>query len=114
MKCVTGQTFNFNMIVRITDLVFLFVIRIRFPGGKSVEDLFQNRYGEAYVKKIRRFEKCDFQLRECYLDLRCLLDCKKNGVISRFKLANINTLKILMCINKKYQTRLLEEEIKSK
>ena len=79
------------MIVRIIGLVFLFIIRIRFPRGKSIADIIRNRYGEAFVKKIRRFEKCDFKLRKCHLDLRFLLDCKKNGVIPkflRFKLAN--------------------------
>ena len=79
------------MIVRIIGLVFLFVIRIRFPKGKSIADIIRNRYGESFVKKIRRFEKCDFKLRKCHLDLRFLLDCKKNGVIPkflRFKLAN--------------------------
>ena len=58
-----------------------FDIRIRFPRGKSIADIIRNRYGEAFVKKIRRFEKCDFKLRKCHLDLRFLLDCKKNGVI---------------------------------
>ena len=85
------KLFNVNMIVRIIGLVFLFIIRIRFPRGKSIADIIRNRYGEAFVKKIRRFEKCDFKLRKCHLDLRFLLDCKKNGVIPkflRFKLAN--------------------------
>ena len=30
------KLFNVNMIVRINGLVFLFIIRIRFPRGKSV------------------------------------------------------------------------------
>ena len=71
-------------------LAFLFIIRIRFPRGKSIADIIRNRYGEAFVKKIQRFEKCDFKLWKCHLDLRFLLDCKKNGVIPkflRFKLA---------------------------
>ena len=103
------------MIVRIIGLVFLFIIRIRFPRGKSIADIIRNRYGEAFVKKIRRFEKCDFKLRKCHLDLRFLLDCKKNGVIPkflRFKLANrhLNNSHVY----RKCQLRLLEEEIKSK
>ena len=103
------------MIVRIIGLVFLFIIRIRFPRGKSIADIIRNRYGEAFVKKIRRFEKCDFKLRKCHLDLRFLLDCKKNGVIPKFlhfKLANrhLNNSHVY----RKCQLRLLEEEIKSK
>ena len=103
------------MIVRIIGLVFLFIICIRFLRGKSITEIIKNRYGEAYVKKIRRFEKCDFILRKCYLDLRFLLDCKNNGVISkiiRFKLAN-GHLKNFH-VYKKCQIRRLEEKIRSK
>ena len=103
------------MIVRIIGLVYLFIIRIRFPRGKSIADIIRNRYDQAFVKIIRRFEKCDFKFRKCYLDLRFLLDCKKNGVIPkflRFKLANrhLNNSHVY----RKCQLRLLEEEIKSK
>ena len=67
------------------------------------------------LKKTRSFEKCDFKFRKCHLDLRFLLDCKKNGVIPkflRFKLANrhLNNSHVY----RKCQLRLLEEEIKSK
>ena len=67
------------------------------------------------LKKVQRFEKCDFKFRKCYLDLRFLLDCKKNGVTPkfiRFKLANrhLNSSHVYW----KCQLRLLEEEIKSK
>ena len=79
------------MIVTIIGLVFLFIICMTFPRGKSVADIIRNRCSEAFVKKIRMFEKRDFKLRKCHLDLRFLLDCKKNGVIPKFllfKLAN--------------------------
>ena len=103
------------MIVKIIGLVFLFIIRIRFPRRKSIADIIRNRYGEAFVKKIRRFEKCDFKLRKCHLDLRFLLDCKKNCVITkflRFKLANryLNNSHVY----RNCQLTLLDEEIKSK
>ena len=39
------------MTVRIIGLVFLFIIRIKFPRGKSIADKIGNRYGEAFVKK---------------------------------------------------------------
>ena len=105
---------NVNMIVRIIGLV-LFIIRIRFPRGKSIADIIRNKYGEAFVKKLRMFEKCNFKLRKCHLDPRFLLDCKKSGVIPkflRFKLANrhLNNSHVY----RKCQLRLLEEEIKSK
>ena len=115
MKASLVKLFNVNMIVRIIGLVYLFIIRIRFPRGKSIADIIRNRYDQAFVKIIWRFEKCDFKFRKCYLDLRFLLDCKKNSVISkflRFKLANshLNNSHVY----RKCQLRFLEEEIKSK
>ena len=103
------------MIIRIIALVFLFIILIRFPRGKSIADIIRNRYGEDFVKEIQRLDKCDFKLRKCHLDLRFLLDFKKNGVIPkflRFKLANRHLKN--SHVYKKCQIRLLEEEIKSK
>ena len=102
------------MIVRIIGLVFLFIIRIRFPRGKSISDIIGNRHSEAYVKKIQKFEKCNFKLRKCHLDLKFLLDCKNNGVIPkflRFKLANRHLKN--SHVYKRCQIRLLEGEIKS-
>ena len=54
-------------------------------------------------------------MRKCHLDLRFLLDCKKNGNIPnflRFKLANRHLKN--SHVYRKYQIILLEEEIKSK
>ena len=39
------------MIVKITGFVFLFIIHIRFPRGKSTADIIRNRSGESYIKK---------------------------------------------------------------
>ena len=121
MSCVTGsplyigkrnefliKLFNVSMIVGIIGLVFLFIIRIRFPRGKSTADIIRNRYSEAFVKKIRRFEKCNFKLQKYHLDLRFLLDCKKNAVIPKFLrliLANRHLNNSHVC--RKCQFRLL-------
>ena len=39
------------MIVRIIDLIFLFIIGVRFPRGKPIADITRKRYSEAFVKK---------------------------------------------------------------
>ena len=67
------------------------------------------------LKKVQRFKKCYFKLWKYHLDLRFLLDCKKNGVIPkflRFKLGNrhLNNSHVY----RKCQLRLPEEEIKLK
>ena len=103
------------MIFKIIGLVFLFIICIRFPRGKSIDDIIRNRYGEAFVKIIRRFEKCNSKLRNLTYIWGFLLDYKKNGVIPKFlcfKLVNrhLNNSHVY----RKCQLRLLEEEIKSK
>ena len=101
---------SFNIIVKLLDLVFLFIICIRFPKGKSIAD----RYGEAFLRKIRKFEIDDYKLRKGHLDLRFLLECKKNNLIPKylqFKLANRNLHNSLVC--KKCHTKLLEKEIKA-
>ena len=99
------------MIVTIFGLVLLFIIGVKYPTGKSIADIMRNRYFEAYLKKIRRFEKCDFKLQKCHLDLRLLLDCKNNGVITkflRFKLAKRHLKNYHLY--KKSQIRLLEKK----
>ena len=72
------------MIVRITALLFLFIIRIRFSAEKLVAYTIRKRYGEINVRKIPRLEKCNFKLRKYYLDLKLLLDCEKSDVITKF------------------------------
>ena len=91
--------------------MFLFIIRIRCPRGKSTADIIRNRYADDYVKKIQKFQKCDFKLRKCHLDVRFLLDCKKNGVFPkflRFKLVDRHLKN--SHLNKKCQIRFLTKE----
>ena len=79
------------MIVKVLGLVFLSIMRIMFPKSKSIADIIRSRYEEAFVRKICKFEKNDYKLKKCHLDLRFLLECKKNNLIQKFlqfKLAN--------------------------
>ena len=103
------------MIVKVLGLVFLFIIRIRFPKGKSIANIIRSKYGEAFVRKICKFEKTDYKLRKSHLDLRFLLECKKNNLIPeflQFKLANRHLHNSV--VYKKCQIKLLEEEIRAK
>ena len=92
-------------------LVFLFIIRISFSQGKSIANIIRSRYREAFVSKIHKFERNDYKL----LDLRFLLECKKNNLIPKFlqfKLANRHLHNSLAY--KKCQIKLLEKEIRAK
>ena len=91
------------MIVKMFGLVFLLIIRVRFPKGKSIADIIRSRYGEAFVRKIG------------HLDLKFLLECKKNNLIPKFlqfKLASRHLHNSI--VYKKCQIKLLEEEIRAK
>ena len=103
------------MIVKVLGMVFWFIMRIRFPKGKSIADIIRSRYGEAFVRIIRKFEKSDYKLRKGHLDLKFLLECKQNNLIPKFlqfKLVNRHLHNSV--VYKKCQIKLLEEEIRAK
>ena len=103
------------MIVKVLTLVFLFLIRLRFPSKKSIAEIIRKRYGSDTVKQLRRFEKLDYKVRKNQGDLEFLKLCQENGLTPKFlnfKLENRN----LRYSNsyKQCQSLLLKEEIKSK
>ena len=103
------------MFFRTIGLVFLIIVFIRFPGKKLIAEIIRSGYCDAFLKKIRRFEKCIFKLRKCRLHLTFLLDCKKNGVFPNFlRFELVNRHFKYSQVYRKYQIRLLKEEIKSK
>ena len=52
-----------KMIVRVFALVFLFLLKLRFPANKSVADIIRKRYGSEAVKWLCKFEKLGFKIR---------------------------------------------------
>ena len=77
--------------LRIITLVFLFLVRCRFPTQFSIVSILRKRYGEDLVKSVRKLEKLDFKHKKAQLDLEFLQTCKRNNVIPnflRFRLAN--------------------------
>ena len=83
-------------------MVFLFILHIRFPKGKSIAEMIRSRYGITFVRKIRKYEKNDYKLRKDHLDLRFLLEFKKNN----WHLHN-------SVVYKKRRIKLLVEEIRA-
>ena len=47
--------------------MFLFIIRIRFPSGKSIANIIRNRYGETLVQENMKVCKVRFQFEEMSL-----------------------------------------------
>ena len=50
------------MIIRVLSLVFLFIVRLRFPSDKLIANVIRSRYNDEIVKQIRPFEQLDFEI----------------------------------------------------
>ena len=50
------------MIIRVLSLVFLFIVRLRFPSDKLIANVIGSRYNDEIVKQIRPFEQLDFEI----------------------------------------------------
>ena len=77
--------------MRVGTLVFLFLIRLRFPTSKSIPNIIKERYGREILKLIRKFEKVDFKVKKATLDFNFLYYCSNNNLIPtflKFKLVN--------------------------
>ena len=82
---------SYNMFMKAAAIVFLFLIRLRFPQSKSLSHIIGRRYGDKIIKRLCKFEKIDYRLRKTELDLEFLVKCRDNNVISKFlnfRLAN--------------------------
>ena len=71
-------------ILHIFTIVFLFIIRTRFPRTKSLIDVIRFRYGNNVVKFIRKFEKLDYRLRKINVDIDFLNSCLENDLCPTF------------------------------
>ena len=80
------------VMLKAISLVFLILVRLRFPVDKSIAYILRSTYGNMVVKDIRKFEKIDFALRKCKLDLLFLEACSENQVIPKFLNFRISNL----------------------
>ena len=65
-------------------VVFLFIIRCRFPKSKSVAEIIRSRYGNHVLKITRKYERLDYKIRKVTLDITFLRTCVENDVIPTF------------------------------
>ena len=72
------------MFLRIMSIVFLFLVRLRFPSHLSTVQVIRNRYGNEVVKLMPKFEKLDFKHRKVLVDLDFLDNCNRNNVAPKF------------------------------
>ena len=99
------------VMLKVISLALLFWVRLRFPVDKSIVYVFPSRYGNTVVED-RKFEKTDFALRKCKLDLLFLETCLENQVIPKF--LNFLVSNLHLKTSRAYQAcqlKLLREEI---
>ena len=103
------------MFLRTLALVFMFLVRLRFPSRLSLLQVIRNRYGDTIVKLVRKFQKVNFKHRKAALDLNFLQTCRSFNVIPKllqFRVANENLRRSLAY--QKYLNHLLLAEINTK
>ena len=103
------------MLMKVFGLAFLFIIRLRFQRSQSIADVTRKRYGDRALKNVRKFERLDYQVRKCQLDIEFLNTCHKYNVIPnfiQFRVTN-KTLKDSLTYPR-CQQLLLSEEIRFK
>ena len=82
-----------KMVSRTLALVFLFLVRLRFPSRLSLLQVIRNRYGDTVVKLVCKFQKVDFEYRKAALGLNFLETCRSFNGLPKFlqsRVANKN------------------------
>lgn len=93
-------------------LVFLFIIRCRFPRAHSLATIIRNRYGSNTLRLIRKYEKVDFKIRKIDQDISFLETCKDNDLSPTFLRYKMSSSRLRNSSSYKASQRLfLQEEI---
>ena len=72
------------MFMKVAAIVFLLLIRLRFPHSKSLSQIIRRQYGDKIIKRLHKFETTDYRLWKAELDLEFLVKCRDNKVIPKF------------------------------
>ena len=103
------------MFLKAVSIIFLFLVRLRFPRHLSTIKVLQKRYGDVIVRKVREFEKLDFKYRKVLLDIDFLNACLKNNIIPKFvqfRVSNKDLRNSTAC--RQCQIKLFKQEISNK
>ena len=63
--------------------LFFIHYSLAFPE-ESIADVIRKRYGDKVLRNVRKFERLDYQVRKCKLDIEFLNTCHKYNVIPNF------------------------------
>ena len=65
-------------------LVYLFLIRLRFPQNSSVAYVLRRRYGEPVLNQYRALERIDYKVKKIECDIDFLSSCQQQDLIPNF------------------------------
>ena len=109
---LSEQTSN---MLRIITLVFIFLIKLRFPPRLGFVETLTKRYGNESLHLYRNLEKLDLKIKKANLDHKFLLTCKQHSVIPKFLYFRTYNHNIKYTdFYKSFQFRLLDYEIRRK
>ena len=93
----------------------IFIARIRFPPGKSLAAILNQRYNNGALEWFRKFQRLELKLGKAKLDLDFLSTCKKRSVIPRFLWFKVANRRLrTSSAYRQCQTKLLQDEINAK
>ena len=73
-----------KILIKVFGLLFLFTIRLHFSRSLSIADVIKKRYGDRPLKNVGKFERLDYKIRKCQLDIEFLNTCYKYDLIPNF------------------------------
>ena len=96
-------------------LVFIFLIRLRFPRNSSISDILRRRYGLPVLKLYRSTERLDYKVRKLQCDIDFLTSCSQQDLIPNFLRFKLYTRVLHHSrLYRNCQRQFLNREIKSK
>ena len=100
---------------KILSWALIFLLRLRFPPGKSIATILTERYNKGTLTASRNFQRVELKLEKAKLDLYFLLSCKKRNVIRKFLWLNVANKRIRKFLAYyQCQKKLLDTEISLK
>ena len=99
----------------VATLVFLFLIKLRFPKNRPISRIIQDRYGRPVFLNFRKYEKLNLKLEKLKCDLNFLFHCKTFNVLPRFLHFKLYRKDLQSSqLYKSWQYKLLNIEINNK
>ena len=97
------------------SLVFLFILKIKFPKETPISTIIQGRYGRRTLSDFRKYERIRQKYQKCICDIQFLVKCKSYNIIPKFLHFKLYKRKLLSSkLYREWQFKLLNIEIKSR